>query len=72
LHKRKFLSRKGSASTAVIFAALKQDSSMHYGIIAIGSRGDVQPFVTLSMGLQQHGRRVTLMAHENFRSFAES
>jgi len=45
---------------------------MHYGIIAIGSRGDVQPFVALSLGLLGKRNRVTLMAHENFRSFVEA
>jgi UDP:flavonoid glycosyltransferase YjiC (YdhE family) len=45
---------------------------LHYGIIAIGSRGDVQPFVALSLGLLGKGNRVTLMAHENFRSLVES
>ena len=44
---------------------------LHYGIIAIGSRGDVQPFVALSLGLLRKGNRVTLMAHENFRSFVQ-
>src|ERR1700691_157990 len=45
---------------------------LHYGIIAIGSRGDVQPFVALSLGLLRKGNRVTLMAHENFRAFVEA
>jgi UDP:flavonoid glycosyltransferase YjiC (YdhE family) len=44
---------------------------MHYGIIAIGSRGDVQPFVALALGLMDRGHRVTLMAHENFQEFVE-
>jgi len=44
---------------------------MHYGIVAIGSRGDVQPFVALSLGLIRRGHRVTLLAHENFKSFVE-
>ena len=44
---------------------------MHYGIIAIGSRGDVQPFIALSLGLTARGHQVTLMAHENFQSFVE-
>jgi UDP:flavonoid glycosyltransferase YjiC (YdhE family) len=44
---------------------------MHYGIVAIGSRGDVQPFVALALGLQQRGHQVTLLAHENFREFVE-
>ena len=44
---------------------------MHYGIIAIGSRGDVQPFVALALGLLDHGHQVTLLAHENFKTFVE-
>jgi UDP:flavonoid glycosyltransferase YjiC (YdhE family) len=71
LHKKKSLSHKGSAGVAVTFARVKQRSSMHYGIIAIGSRGDVQPFVALSLGLKEKNHRVTLMAHGNFKSFVE-
>jgi len=44
---------------------------MHYGIVALGSRGDVQPFVGLALGLLDRGHRVTLMAHENFKDFVE-
>ena len=44
---------------------------MHYGIIAIGSRGDVQPFVALALGLLDRGHKVTLLAHENFKTFVE-
>ena len=44
---------------------------MHYGIIAIGSRGDVQPFVALALGLMDRGHQVTMMAHENFNNFVE-
>ncbi len=45
---------------------------MHYGIVAIGSRGDVQPFIALALGLKKRGHEVTLMAHENFKGFVES
>ncbi len=44
---------------------------MHYGIVAIGSRGDVQPYIALAMGLQERGHRTTVMAHENFKEFVE-
>jgi sterol 3beta-glucosyltransferase len=44
---------------------------MHYGIIAVGSRGDVQPFVALALGLIDRGHKVTVMAHENFKGFVE-
>lgn len=45
---------------------------MHYFILTYGSRGDVQPFVALAIGLQKKGHRVTLAAPENFKSFVES
>jgi UDP:flavonoid glycosyltransferase YjiC (YdhE family) len=44
---------------------------MHYGIIAIGSRGDVQPYIALALGLQERGHSTTVMAHENFQGFVE-
>lgn len=44
---------------------------MHYGIVAIGSRGDVQPFVALALGLKSRDHEATLMAHENFKEFVE-
>jgi sterol 3beta-glucosyltransferase len=44
---------------------------MHYGIVAIGSRGDVQPYVALALGLMERGHRTTVMAHENFKEFVE-
>jgi sterol 3beta-glucosyltransferase len=45
---------------------------MHYALIAIGSRGDTQPFIALSLGLIRRGHRVTLLAHENFQSLKDS
>ena len=44
---------------------------MHYAIIALGSRGDVQPFIALSIGLMTRSHTVTLIAHENFKEFIE-
>ncbi len=44
---------------------------MHYAIIALGSRGDVQPFVALSIGLLNRSHTVTLLSHENFKEFIE-
>jgi sterol 3beta-glucosyltransferase len=45
---------------------------MHYALIAIGSRGDTQPFIALALGLRLRGHHVTLLAHENFKPFVES
>lgn len=38
-------------------------------IITAGSRGDVQPYVALALGLQRAGYRVRVATHENFRGF---
>jgi sterol 3beta-glucosyltransferase len=44
---------------------------MRFGIVAIGSRGDVQPYVALALGLQNRGNQATILAHENFKDFVE-
>jgi sterol 3beta-glucosyltransferase len=44
---------------------------MHYAIVAIGSRGDVQPYIALALGLMNRGHTVTVLAHENFKEFVE-
>src|ERR1700712_1389886 len=45
---------------------------MHYAILTYGSRGDVQPFIALALGLKKRGHQVTVAAAENFKSFVES
>ncbi|HEV2483487.1 MAG TPA: glycosyltransferase [Puia sp.] len=42
---------------------------MNFGIISTGSRGDVQPFVALALGLMRKGHDVTLVTSENFNHF---
>ena len=39
---------------------------MRIAIIALGSRGDVQPYIALGKGLQASGHAVRLVTHENF------
>ncbi len=39
---------------------------MRVGIIALGSRGDVQPYVALGKGLKQAGYEVCLLTHDAF------
>jgi UDP:flavonoid glycosyltransferase YjiC (YdhE family) len=43
---------------------------MNITILALGSRGDIQPYVALGSGFQQAGYSVRLAAPENFRSLA--
>ncbi len=41
-------------------------------ILALGSRGDVQPYVALGQGLQNAGHRVRLMTHANYARLVAS
>jgi UDP:flavonoid glycosyltransferase YjiC (YdhE family) len=43
---------------------------MRIAIIALGSRGDVQPYVALGVGLKAAGHAVRLVTHENFAPLA--
>ncbi|BAZ37731.1 glycosyl transferase family 28 [Calothrix sp. NIES-4101] len=45
---------------------------MRIAIIAMGSQGDVQPYIALGKGLQQAGYRVRLVTHENFAELVNS
>jgi sterol 3beta-glucosyltransferase len=44
--------------------------SMHITILAAGSRGDIQPYLALGIGLQAAGHRVRFAAFRNFASLA--
>jgi sterol 3beta-glucosyltransferase len=44
---------------------------MKIGIYTYGTRGDVQPYIALALGLMDKGHEVTLSAPENFKSFVE-
>ncbi|OKH44340.1 hypothetical protein NIES2101_28445 [Calothrix sp. HK-06] len=41
---------------------------MHITILTVGSRGDVQPYIALGLGLQDAGYKVTLATHPPFKS----
>lgn len=41
---------------------------MHLTILTIGSRGDVQPFIALALGLREAGYTVRLATHANFEA----
>jgi UDP:flavonoid glycosyltransferase YjiC (YdhE family) len=44
---------------------------MHYGIFTYGTRGDVQPYIALALGLMEKGHEVTLAAPADFKAFVE-
>lgn len=45
---------------------------MHIRLLAFGSRGDVQPYIALGLGLRRAGFEVSLAAAANFKTFVES
>lgn len=45
---------------------------MKINILTIGSRGDVQPYIALGIGLQQAGYRVQITTHETFSALITS
>jgi sterol 3beta-glucosyltransferase len=45
---------------------------MHLTIVAIGSRGDIQPYIALGQGLQQAGHRVRLNTHLDFETLVRA
>lgn len=42
---------------------------MHFVCLTIGSRGDVQPYIALGLGLKQQGHRVTIVTHEEYKEW---
>ena len=44
---------------------------MNIGIFTYGTRGDVQPYIALALGLMAKGHHVTIAAPENFAGFVE-
>ena len=45
---------------------------MRIAIIALGTRGDVQPYIALGKGLKKAGNSVRLVTHENFESLVNA
>ncbi|KAJ3788352.1 glycosyltransferase family 1 protein [Lentinula aff. detonsa] len=44
---------------------------MHFVCLTIGSRGDVQPYIALGVGLKKENHRVTIVTHEEYRGWIE-
>jgi len=44
---------------------------LNIGIFTYGTRGDVQPYIALALGLMDKGHQVTIAAPENFAAFVE-
>jgi sterol 3beta-glucosyltransferase len=44
---------------------------MNIGVFTYGTRGDVQPYIALALGLMDRGHRVMIAAPENFKTLVE-
>jgi sterol 3beta-glucosyltransferase len=44
---------------------------MRIAIIALGSRGDVQPYIALGKGLKKSGHTIRLVTHQNFKELVK-
>lgn len=45
---------------------------MHIALIALGSRGDVQPYIALGVGLHRAGHTVRIITHENYAGLVQA
>ncbi|ODV58064.1 sterol 3-beta-glucosyltransferase, partial [Ascoidea rubescens DSM 1968] len=45
---------------------LKPNKNMHFTLLTIGSRGDVQPYLALGRGLLKEGHKVRIATHKEF------
>jgi len=43
--------------------------TLHFVCLTIGSRGDVQPYIALALGLKKEGHRVTIVTHEEYKKW---
>jgi sterol 3beta-glucosyltransferase len=43
--------------------------ALHFVCLTIGSRGDVQPYIALALGLKKEGHRVTIVTHEEYKDW---
>ncbi|KAI0026741.1 hypothetical protein K488DRAFT_20448, partial [Vararia minispora EC-137] len=59
-------------STSSTFLTFKPERTLHFTLLTIGSRGDVQPYIALARGLMADGHRVRIATHGEFREWIES
>ncbi|TFK40571.1 glycosyltransferase family 1 protein [Crucibulum laeve] len=44
-------------------------AQLHFVCLTIGSRGDVQPYIALGLGLKKEGHRVTIVTHQEYHDW---
>lgn len=48
---------------------IRPNTSYHFVLLTIGSRGDVQPYIALGKGLIEEGHKVTIATHAEFKDW---
>ncbi|KAG5653494.1 hypothetical protein H0H81_012703 [Sphagnurus paluster] len=56
-------------STSSTFLTFKPAKSLHFTFLTIGSRGDVQPYISLAKGLMADGHRCKIATHGEFKDW---
>jgi len=51
---------------------LTSQPSLHFVCLTIGSRGDIQPYLALGLGLKKEGHDVTIVTHEEYKDWIET
>lgn len=51
---------------------IRPNTSYHFVLLTIGSRGDVQPYIALGKGLIKEGHKVTIATHIEFQDWIKS
>ncbi|KZS92128.1 UDP-Glycosyltransferase/glycogen phosphorylase [Sistotremastrum niveocremeum HHB9708] len=63
------LLRPGMPKLINVPRVLQPMESKHFCFLTIGSRGDVQPYIALGLGLKREGHRVTIVTHEEYKAW---
>lgn len=58
-------------SASSTFLTFKPKESLHFTFLTIGSRGDVQPYISLSKGLMADGHKCRIATHAEFKEWIE-
>lgn len=59
-------------STSSTFLTFKPKEPLHFTFLTIGSRGDVQPYISLAKGLIADGHKCRIATHGEFKEWVES
>lgn len=49
----------------------KKVRARRFALLTIGSRGDIQPYIALALGLMNDGHKVSIVTHDEFKEWVE-